>query len=545
MIGRLQLRELQDLIGVEVLEHLERVIPFVPNSGIDHPNDIYEKKSLERIFFAFSGQDALSERDFRKLLLSRLNQQELSRLASDLGMDPEANFRGLVERISALPWSDNAHSAIIADNLRIPRAFVPVAPEAPPDRETVRNPDNPFKSLKDFQVSVFNNAKGRLQYPLQKMLIQMPTGSGKTRTAMEIICTFLNENQGRSVIWLANSEELCEQAIESFREVWSHIGLFKIDLIRAFGPHGLAIPERASFIVGGFAKVHSAFKRDKELPGELSARIGMIIVDEAHQVVAPTYHNVVRQLLLKNHQVHLIGLTATPGRSDPSGEETGELIHFFSGNRIEIASGEESTIQFLKKRKVLAQVEREPLITNIRYELTAGEKSYIAAHFDFPKSFLDRVSANDLRNIEILKRLRSECTRNKKILFFAGSVEQSKFICALLTFLGYQAEHVDGATRKDRRRNLIERFKYGDLNVICNYGVLTTGFDAPQTDVVFIARPTLSIVLYSQMIGRGLRGPAIGGKEKCTLIEVIDDMGDLGRVDDLFDYFNSYWDSYE
>ena len=76
-----------------------------------------------------------------------------------------------------------------------------------------------------------------------------------------------------------------------------------------------------------------------------------------------------------------------------------------------------------------------------------------------------------------------------------------------MNYLGYNSEHIDGSTRKERRTEIINKFRENKISILCNFGVLSTGFDAPKIDVVFISRPTMSIVLYSQMIGRGLREP--------------------------------------
>ena len=86
-----------------------------------------------------------------------------------------------------------------------------------------------------------------------------------------------------------------------------------------------------------------------------------------------------------------------------------------------------------------------------------------------------------------------------------------------------------------------ELLKNSDLNILLNYGVLTTGFDAPKTDVVFIARPTASIVLYSQIIGRGLRGPNIGGTKECKIINVKDNIVGLPNYDKIYEYFDDYY----
>lgn len=545
MIDRLQIQEFTQLIGEDTLATLKKIIPFIPNSEIQYPDDVYQKKNLVKIFLSFSGEDVFLKEGFRKQLLGRLSEPEIKILANRLKINSQQQFSELVDLISKIPWSDNNETKIIVDFFNLPPSFIPYPKINIPNIEQLQKPESPYKALKDFQTDVFERSMEKMVYPLQTFLVQMPTGSGKTRTAMEIICTVLNRNPGKSIIWLANSEELCEQAVESFKEVWEHIGQSDVDVIRAWGSNGLTVPIRTSFFVCGFAKLHSTFRRSPELATILSKQLVLIVVDEAHQVVAPTYKKVVENLRTGNYSAHLIGLTATPGRGNLQNEDTQLLIHYFSGNKIEISSGEKGVFEYLRDKKILASIQKDPLETNIIFNLTPKEKQYIKKHYDFPMEFLENISKNDDRNIAIVNKLKKECELKKKILFFAGSVGQSKFICATLNFLGFRAEHIDGSTKRNRRRNLINEFKDGDLNIICNFGVFTTGFDAPKIDVVFIARPTMSIVLYSQMVGRGLRGPAIGGKASCKLIDVIDKIEAYKDPENVYDYFEKYWKPYE
>jgi len=153
------------------------------------------------------------------------------------------------------------------------------------------------------------------------------------------------------------------------------------------------------------------------------------------------------------------------------------------------------------------------------------------------------LGSDNIRNIEILKNLERECLDKHQIIFFGCSIEHSKFICSMLIYLGYNAVHVDGSTDRDTRWHILNDFRNCKIQIICNFGVLTTGFDAPKTDVVCIARPTTSIVLYSQMIGRGLRGPAIGGTKSCKLINVRDNIRNLPDYQKIFDYFDGYWNT--
>ena len=107
--------------------------------------------------------------------------------------------------------------------------------------------------------------------------------------------------------------------------------------------------------------------------------------------------------------------------------------------------------------------------------------------------------------------------------------------------MGINASHVDGATSLNRRSGILNDFKNKNLQVLCNERLISTGFDAPKTDTIIIAKPTFSIVLYSQIIGRGLRGPEIGGTEYCKIIDVKDNIKGYSDLDEVYQYFDEYF----
>jgi superfamily II DNA or RNA helicase len=359
---------------------------------------------------------------------------------------------------------------------------------------------------------------------------------------MELVSAYLNESSdGRVVVWMAHSEELCEQAYEGFLEVWRHLGTHPVRIVRVWGT-GATLPydfsERA-FVVGGFQKMHSMLTSNLIPFAELKDRIDVVIVDEAHKVLAPTYKEVTKALV--GNGTRVVGLTATPGRSAVDAEENRALAEFFFNEIVSIDSGNQSVISFLRKRKVLADVTYEPIHTELNYDLSDNDRAYLEQFFDLPPGVLKKIGSDDVRNVEILKRLQHECDGGSQIIFFACSVEHSRFITAMLLYLGFKAAHVDGQTSKNRRRSIIDSFKSRSIQVICNFGVLSTGFDAPKTDLVFISRPTASIVLYSQMVGRGLRGPAIGGTESCKVIDVKDNISGFSNQESVYEYFEDYF----
>ena len=129
----------------------------------------------------------------------------------------------------------------------------------------------------------------------------------------------------------------------------------------------------------------------------------------------------------------------------------------------------------------------------------------------------------------------------KQIILFAPSKGSAEDIAISLKFNGLKAESITSDLSEGVRKNIIDNFKKNHINIITNYGVLTTGFDAPNTNVVVIARPTKSAVLYSQMIGRGLRGPKMGGTENCLIVDVKDNVIDYPTLEQQFVYFDKYY----
>ena len=114
--------------------------------------------------------------------------------------------------------------------------------------------------------------------------------------------------------------------------------------------------------------------------------------------------------------------------------------------------------------------------------------------------------------------------RHRRIIVFAPSVENARMLTAILSLRGHEAFVVTGQSNAAERERIIRRFRSNVKRamVVVNYGVLTTGFDAPATSAAVIARPTRSLVLYSQMVGRATRGTRAGGNDEAEIVTVID-----------------------
>ena len=532
---------LQRRIGGDTIGRLEMLLPGL-KAGFEG-EELFEKEGLVSVFEAFYGAEALDSTAFRKEIYDALPPQTIDALAKAAGIGLGLSVDKKNKKLAAIGWSNRQFAAKAAAILGLPAEYVPEEPLDFVASEVILPIGPRYKPLKDYQFPVAILATEKLKIPHARFIIQMPTGSGKTRTAAEIISNFLNDSaEGTVVVWLAHSEELCQQAMDSFSEVWPHVANRELRLVRCWGSRGSLSYDfsESAFIVGGFAKLHSLLERSDVPFKELRRRIGLVVVDEAHKVKAPTYEMVTKALI--GEATRVVGLTATPGRSTVDQEENAALADFFFNELITIDSRGASVIPYLRERGVLSHVEYEPLYSNRSYALPPKDKAYLERFFDLPPGFLLKLAEDDIRNVEIVKKIEKEAALGRRILFFACSVEHSKFVCALLRFLGISAAHVDGTTPTGQRAATLAKFRSGSLSVLCNFGVLSTGFDAPKTDLVFIARPTSSIVLYSQMIGRGLRGPAIGGTESCKVIDVIDNIVDFSDQNKVYSFFDEYFD---
>jgi superfamily II DNA or RNA helicase len=364
---------------------------------------------------------------------------------------------------------------------------------------------------------------------------------------MELIADHFNSEttDTRQVVWLANSQELCEQAIACFLDVWQHIGKQSVSVHRVWGSYE-KVSERdfchdAEFVVASLQSLWAYVKSESPVFATIFNKTTLLVVDEAHIAVAATYKQVVTEIA-RLAGCKIIGLTATPGRA--SSEETGELAHLFHDEMVSLRDPlgrVENAIAYLRSIHVLSVVDYTPLVVDADFDFTPNDLRRLNSDLEYSEHILRVLGKSVVRSAEIITRLRPFLESKSKVILFAPSIENSKFLTSMFTFLGFKSAHIDGSTPAASRSSFIRGFTNGDIDILCNYGVLAAGFDAPRTNVLCIARPTRSAVLYSQMIGRGLRGPAVGGTESCTIIEVRDNFVGQGTQDELYEQFGEYW----
>ena len=181
----------------------------------------------------------------------------------------------------------------------------------------------------------------------------------------------------------------------------------------------------------------------------------------------------------------------------------------------------------LIRQEILATPHHYVINYSHRINITGEDKKRFETFHDISETTIKRIGLDPNRNNLIIQKLLSLINNeNKKsILFFACSIEHSKYISMVLNALyGIKSTSVDYTISREERDKIMRDFRRGEISVLCNFNILTTGFDSPKVDCVFVARPTFSHVLYNQMIGRGLRGPKNNGTTNCIIVDISDNI---------------------
>ena len=377
--------------------------------------------------------------------------------------------------------------------------------------------------------------------PERRVVAHLPTGAGKTRVASHVAAHLLSARQDDDalLIWLASTEELCEQAAETLERAWVHLGQRDVVMNRFWGGHQLDLRRiKGGFLVAGLSKLWAVANRDITWSPHLAQRAAGVIFDEAHQAVANTYSFMTEQLI--GAHTPLLGLTATPGRTADLTDEDYALAEMFAHRKASIdPQGHESPVTYLINSGYLA----EPRFINKEY---SGDSRVTpkSSGGDYAEDVLETLGRNQERNRMIVEWVKDAATRHRRIIVFCPSVESVRQCETDLRAAGLDARGITAGTPQDVRQMVIQAYRdtSKDVKIILNYGVLTAGFDAPQTSCAIIARPTESLVLYSQMVGRALRGPRVGGNKWSDIMTVVDmDLPGFGSVTDAFRNWEELW----
>ena len=379
-----------------------------------------------------------------------------------------------------------------------------------------------------------------------KTVLHMPTGSGKTRTAMHIVAAYLRQHEPTVVCWLAQNAELLDQAADEFENAWHYLGDRGAGLVRFWGHRSPDILDlHDGVIVAGLGKMSALDSRDPATLLRLADRVSLTIIDEAHQAIAPTYASILTALYSKRPHNALLGLTATPGRSWSDIGEDRKLSEYFDERKVTLeVAGYEDPVSFLIDQKYLARPLFRTLHSDAGLKLSDADVNDLSSAVDVPAKILDRLGTDTQRNVQVLSTIEELLGKHRRVIVFAPSVENARMLTAILAVRGHEAHVITGESNASERERIIRRFRSGTNRsmVIVNYGVLTTGFDAPATSAAVIARPTRSLVLYSQMVGRATRGARAGGNDEAEIVTVADPhLPGFGSLAEAFKNWEDVW----
>ncbi|NDB95411.1 MAG: DEAD/DEAH box helicase [Verrucomicrobia bacterium] len=529
----------RDLVGIESLKKREEVYRIVGLANKiahifkDHPTYLLE--AMEELKeFSFLQVHAADPQKLAELVLARH------------GIGTLAFLRPHLQALKYEPpekWG-TSKARLYVSTLGFPDEYA-ISTELRRDAEENVQGPMPLPELHDFQKEVFQalhelwqSGQGR-----RRAVISLPTGAGKTRVTVQAATELFlkHKSQNRILLWVAQSDELCEQAVQAFGHVWRNCGSEQenLKIIRFWGGHpnpGELTPDRPVVVVASVQTLASRMGQNG--PRGWQERIGLAVFDECHHAIAPSYTGVLRWLDVEGspknptdkREPMILGLSATPFRADDS--ETRRLAKRFDQRWF--PSNQDELFKKLKSEKILAQPFFEKLETGASVDFTPDELKTLLEQEE--SSFeVERLiekanqvlATHEKRNIQIIELIRQ--AKEGSILLFANSVLHAEELSARLILEGIPAAAVRGETPKSVRRHFIQRFMRRELRVMVNHSIFYAGFDAPKTDMILITRLVQSPVRYMQMVGRGLRGPKNGGTETCRIVTLLDNLREFSN----------------
>ena len=339
-----------------------------------------------------------------------------------------------------------------------------------------------MKEIKLFDYQ--EDMKERIEKALRlhrSVMAQMPTGTGKTYLLTAVIDSFVSNNPMEKVWIVAHRRELVSQIDETVRKF-----------------HSYSASNTSSLLSSVKAMSIQWLMRHYD---EIEEEPGMIVIDEAHHALAKTY----KEMWERFPKAKFLGLTATPCRLNGKGftDLFDVLVQSWAVPEF-ISKGRLATYDFVS---IKSDGVTQRLIDSLQKRGADG---------DYQNKEMDML-LNKKPSIERLYRSLEEYAKDRKGIVYAINISHAQKITKLYQEHGVKAIAIDSKTPAMERQQDIEAFKKGDIQVLVNVDIFSEGFDCPDVEFVQLARPTLSLAKYLQMVGRGLR--VAKGKKNCVIID--------------------------
>ena len=339
-----------------------------------------------------------------------------------------------------------------------------------------------MKEIKLFDYQVDMKSRIEKAFRLHRsVMAQMPTGTGKTYLLTAVINSFVSNNPMEKVWIVAHRRELVSQIDETVRKF-----------------HSYSASNTSSLLSSVKSMSIQWLMRHYD---EIEEEPGMIVIDEAHHALAKTY----KEMWERFPKAKFLGLTATPCRLNGKGftDLFDVLVQSWSVPEF-ISKGRLATYDFVS---IKSDGVTQRLIDSLQKRGADG---------DYQNKEMDML-LNKRPSIERLFQSFEEYGKDRKGIVYAINISHAKKIMGLYQKYGIKAVAIDSKTPAAERQADIEAFRKGDIQVLVNVDIFSEGFDCPDVEFVQLARPTLSLAKYLQMVGRGLR--VAKEKKNCVIID--------------------------
>ncbi len=396
--------------------------------------------------------------------------------------------------------------------------------------------------LYDHQKDAFHNLQEEIiksnKNPFAGLLV-LPTGGGKTLTAAHWVAKNILDNN-KKVLWIAHRHELLEQAQKTFAEklafkdIFTNKPSFNYRILSGIHDKPVNIKRTDDIIISSKDSLNAGF--DYLYKNWIKNNIDEIflVVDEAHHATAKTYRRLIANLKDKVSQFRMLGLTATPFRTAEG--EKGLLRKVFPDDIVY-----KTDLRDLIRLGILSEPHFEEIKTEYdvikKHGLTEDQIDELKLKFKdltaiLGETIIHTIATNRERNLAIVSRYISQKSKYKQTIVFALNVDNAIALNALFSKAGVKSDYVvssirDAATgvtiSNEENKEKIKKFRAGETDVLINVNILTEGTDVPNVQSIFLTRPTISSILMTQMIGRGLRGPKAGGTKDAYIVSFVDE----------------------
>lgn len=345
----------------------------------------------------------------------------------------------------------------------------------------LRGDHEPIGHLRSYQSTSIRKTEACYARGLQRVVVVAATGAGKSEVIAVTAQRFIERNPGKRVLILAHRDELIDQLYKRVRRVMPHLPAGIVKAQRNQTRHPVIVGSIMTLAGRGGHCRRASMIRD----------VGMVIIDEVHRSASNSYQAVLKHYgcLTPGSGVVAFGVTATMSRADDKslGDTWQEVAH-------EIPATELMAAGWLVRP------------TGIRVYVSDLDLAKVRKNSggDYQDAALGLAVEQSLAPEKIAKAYREHCPTKQGILF-APTVHSAQVLCDALNAEGFRSVVVSGKTPKGERARLIQQFRDGQIQVLCNAMLFTEGTDLPMCEVVVVARPTRSNGLFIQMVGRGLR----------------------------------------